>query len=126
MAKKYIRITLVIIVLFFSNTIYSQSNSNKMKQSETPKNENRVQVILTLDMENLPENFSEILKEEQEVVAKWKAEGILEHLYLRQQRNGAVLVLKNIDEAKARELIETLPFYKLKKSIEYHNLIKQY
>ena len=126
MAKKYIRITLVIIVLFFSNTIYSQSNSNKMEQSETPKNENRVQVILTLDMENLPENFSEILKEEQEVVAKWKAEGILEHLYLRQQRNGAVLVLKNIDEAKARELIETLPFYKLKKSIEYHNLIKQY
>jgi hypothetical protein len=97
-----------------------------MEQSETPKNENRVQVILTLDMENLPENFSEILKEEQEVVAKWKAEGILEHLYLRQQRNGAVLVLKNVDEAKARELMETLPFYKLKKSIEYYNLIKQY
>lgn len=126
MSKKYIRITFVIIVLFCSNRIYSQSNSNKMEQSETPKNENRVQVILTLDMENLPENFSEILKEEQEVVAKWKAEGILEHLYLRQQRNGAVLVLKNVDEAKARELMETLPFYKLKKSIEYYNLIKQY
>jgi muconolactone D-isomerase len=97
-----------------------------MEQSETPKNENRIQVILTLDMENLPDNFSEILKEEQEVVAKWKAEGILEHLYLRQQRNGAVLVLKNVDEAKARELMEKLPFFKLKKSIEYYNLIKQY
>lgn len=87
---------------------------------------NRIQVILTLDMENIPEDFSEILKEEQEVVAKWKAEGILEHLYLRQQRNGAVLVLKNVDEAKAIELMETLPFFKLKKSIEYYSLIKQY
>jgi muconolactone D-isomerase len=77
-------------------------------------------------MENIPEDFSEILKEEQEVVAKWKAEGILEHLYLRQQRNGAVLVLKNVDEAKAIELMETLPFFKLKKSIEYYSLIKQY
>ncbi len=86
----------------------------------------RIQVILTLDMENLPDNFPEILKEEQEVVSKWKAEGILEHLFLRQARNGAVLVFKNIDEVKARELMETLPFFKLKKSIEYFGLIKQF
>ncbi len=33
---------------------------------------NRVQVILTLDMENLPSNFPELLKQEQEVVAVWK------------------------------------------------------
>ena len=53
---------------------------------------NRVQAILTLDMENLPSNFSDILKEEQEVVAKWKEQGILEHLFLRQTKNGAVLI----------------------------------
>ena len=44
---------------------------------------NRVQAILTLDMENIPSNFQEILKHEQERVANWKAEGILEHLFLR-------------------------------------------
>jgi hypothetical protein len=53
---------------------------------------NRMQVILTLDMENLPSNFSEILKQEQEVVAGWKSQGFLEHLFLRQAKNGAVLV----------------------------------
>ena len=37
----------------------------------------RVQAILTLDMENIPENFLEIIKHEQEVVAKWKEEGLL-------------------------------------------------
>ena len=79
---------------------------------------NRVQVILTLDMENLPDNFQEILQQEQEMVARWKAEGILEHLFLRQARNGAVLIFKDIDEQKVKELMEQLPFFKIKKSIE--------
>lgn len=87
---------------------------------------NRIQTILTLDMENIPENFQEILKHEQEVISKWKEEGILEQLFLRQTKNGAVLIFKDIDEEKAKELMTTLPLYKLKKSIEYFSLIKQF
>jgi muconolactone D-isomerase len=86
----------------------------------------KIQVILTLDMDNLPENFQEILKHEQEVVARWKEEGILEHLFLRDARNGAVLIFKDVDEQKVKELMEILPFYKLKKSVEYFNLIQQF
>ena len=33
---------------------------------------NRVEVILTIDLENLPSNFQEILKEEQAIVAQWR------------------------------------------------------
>lgn len=87
---------------------------------------NRIQVILTIDLENLPGNFQEILKHEQEVVAKWKAEGILEHLFLRQSKNGAILIFKDLDELKVKELMETLPLYKLKKEIVYFNLLKQF
>jgi muconolactone D-isomerase len=87
---------------------------------------NRIQVILTLDMENLPDNFPEILKHEQQVIAQWKEEGFLDHLFLRQNKNGAVLIFKDVDEERAKELMETLPFFKLKKSIEYLNLIKQF
>ena len=47
---------------------------------------NRIQAILTINTENLPSNFQEILKHEQEVVAKWKAEGILENLFLRETK----------------------------------------
>ncbi|MCX6145633.1 MAG: hypothetical protein NTW25_00050, partial [Candidatus Kapabacteria bacterium] len=67
-----------------------------------------------------------ILKHEQEVVAKWKEEGILEHLFLRQTKNGAVLIFKDIDEEKARELMEKLPLYQLKESVEYFNLMQQF
>lgn len=87
---------------------------------------NRIQAILTIDTDNLPNNFQEIVKHEQEVIAKWKEEGILDHFFLRQTRNGAVLIFKDIDEEKAKELMATLPLYKLKKSVEYLNLIKQF
>jgi muconolactone D-isomerase len=87
---------------------------------------NRVQAILTLDMENIPANFPEIIKHEQEVVANWKEEGILESLYLRKEKNGAILIFKDLEEEKVKELMTTLPLYKLKKNIEYLNLIKQF
>jgi len=87
---------------------------------------NRIEVILTIDTDNLPGNFQEILKHEQEVVAKWKEEGILDHLFLRESKNGAVLIFKGIDEEKVKELMTTLPLYKLKKGIEYLKLIKQF
>jgi muconolactone D-isomerase len=87
---------------------------------------NRIEVILTLDMENLPANFPEILKQEQEIVAKWKENGFLEHLYLREARNGAVLIFKDLEEEKVKELMQELPFFKLSKQIEYLNLILQF
>lgn len=85
-----------------------------------------IQAILTIDVDNIPENFQEILKHEQEVVARWKEEGILEHLFLRQTRNGAVLIFREADEEKVKKLMESLPLFELKKSVEYLNLIKQF
>jgi hypothetical protein len=86
----------------------------------------RIQVILTLDMDNIPSNFQEILIEEKKVVEQWKTEGILEHLYLRDLKNGAILIFKNIDDVEAKSLMTKLPLYQLKKSIEYFNLIQQF
>ena len=84
----------------------------------------RILVILTIDTDHLPDNFQEILKHEREVVAQWKSEGFLDKLFLRQTKNGAVLIFKDIDEAKVNQLMPTLPLYQLKKSIEIFPLIK--
>ena len=85
---------------------------------------NRVLVILTIDTENLPSNFQEILQEERKVVSEWKNEGILDQLFLRPTRNGAVLIFKNLDEDQVNQRMTTLPFYPLRKSIEVLPLIK--
>lgn len=87
---------------------------------------NRIAVIFTINTDNVPENFQDILKHEREIVAQWKADGFLDHMFLRQTKNGAVLVFKDIDESKVNQLMETLPLYKFKKSIEVLPLIKQF
>ncbi len=87
---------------------------------------NRIAVIFTINTDNVPENFQDILKHEKEVVAQWKDEGYLDHMFLRQTKNGAVLVFKDMDEAKVNTLMETLPLYQYKKSIEVLSLIKQF
>ena len=53
-----------------------------------------------------------------------KEAGFLDQLFLRQTKNGAVLIFKDIDEAKVNELMLTLPLYQLKKSMEIFPLIK--
>ncbi len=83
-------------------------------------------VIFTINTDHLPEDFQEIIKHEQEVVAQWKDEGILEHLFLRPTRNGAVIVFKAIDEFKAQELMATLPLFPFMKSVEYLPLMKEF
>jgi hypothetical protein len=84
---------------------------------------NRLLFILTINTENLPSNFQEIIQHEREVVAKWREEGILEQLFLRPTRNGAVMILNGVDEATARELVKTLPLYAFMQSEEYLPLI---
>ena len=74
-------------------------------------------------MDNIPGNFQEIIQHEQEIIAQWQAEGFLEHFFLRHTKNGAVFIFKDIDEEKVKELMSTLPLYKLKKSVEYFSLI---
>ena len=87
---------------------------------------NRIAVIFTINTDNVPENFQDILKHEKEVVAQWKDAGYLDHMFLRQTKNGAVLVFKDMDEAKVNTLMETLPLYQYKKSIEVLPLIKKF
>jgi muconolactone D-isomerase len=85
---------------------------------------NRIQAILTIDTENLPANFQEIIQHEQAVVAQWKEEGILEHLFLRHERNGAVLIFKGLEEEAVKERMQSLPLYALQKSVEYYKLMQ--
>ena len=87
---------------------------------------NNILAIFTIATDNLPDNFQEIIKREQEVISVWKADGLIEHLFLRPTRNGAVIVFKDIDEARAKTLMESLPLYQFVLSVEYFPLMKQF
>lgn len=85
---------------------------------------NSVLVILTIDTENLPVDFPQILQHEREVVAQWKNEGFLEQLFLRPTKNGAVMIFRDKSEEEVHQLMTSLPFYPLRKSLEILPLIR--
>jgi muconolactone delta-isomerase len=85
---------------------------------------NSVLVILTIDTENLPADFPQILQHEREVVAQWKKEGFLEQLFLRPTKNGAVMIFRDKSEEEVHQLMTSLPFYPLRKSLEILPLIR--
>ena len=58
---------------FFPMPIFLDIGKKQKEDIKNQMEQNRIQAILTLDMDNIPANFQEILKHEQEVVAKWKA-----------------------------------------------------
>lgn len=68
----------------------------------------------------------ELPKKEMEFVNKWKDEGILENFFISVSKKEAVLIFKNIDEIKTKELIEILPYFPYMQKIEYHILHKQF
>ncbi|MFY7827912.1 MAG: hypothetical protein ACOVQ4_12345 [Flectobacillus sp.] len=68
----------------------------------------------------------ELPKKEMEFVNLWKAEGILESFYISVTKKEAVLIFKDIDEAKCKELIEILPYFPYMSKIEYLGVDKQF
>jgi hypothetical protein len=47
-------------------------------------------------------------------------------LFISVSKKDAVLIFKNIDESKTKELIEILPYFPYMQKIEYHILDKQF
>ena len=85
-------------------------------------------VLITLSdsgIETIKSN-PELPKKEMEFVNNWKGEGILESFFISVSKKDAVLIFRNIDESKTRELIEVLPYFPYMAEIEYHNLNKQF
>jgi len=63
---------------------------------------------------------------EMEFVNRWKEEGILESFFISTTKKNAVLIFKNVDEQKAKNLIEILPYFPFMHKIDYHILDKQF
>lgn len=85
---------------------------------------NKILVLITLSDSGIEtiKSTPELPKEENEFVNQWKEQEILESFFISVSKKSAVLIFKNIDESKAKELIETLPYFPYMATIDYHNL----
>ncbi|HMT35658.1 MAG: hypothetical protein IPL09_05385 [Bacteroidetes bacterium] len=89
---------------------------------------NRIMVLISLSdngISTIKSNPSLPVKE-MEYVNQWKQENILESFFISVTKKDAVLIFQNLDTIKAKELIESLPYFPFMEKIEYHNLDKQF
>ena len=89
---------------------------------------NKIFVLITLSdsgIETIKSN-PELPRREMEFVNLWKAENILESFFISVSKKDAVLIFKNTDERRIKELIEVLPYFPYMAKIEYHNLVQQF
>ena len=89
---------------------------------------NRILVVITLSDNGIDtiKSNPDLPKKEIEFVNQWKQENILESFFISITKKDAVLIFQNVDEAKTKELIETLPYFPYMSKIEYHHLNKQF
>lgn len=85
-------------------------------------------VLITLSDSGIEtiKSTPELPKKEMEYVNKWKEENILESFFISVSRKDAVLIFKDTDEARTKELIESLPYFPYMEKIDYHLLNKQF
>jgi muconolactone D-isomerase len=86
---------------------------------------NIIAAIITIKPEVKIEDIADIINHEREVLKEWTSLGYIHDLYLRQTRNGAVIMFKDMDEQKVREMVATLPLFPYLLSVEYLPLLKQ-
>lgn len=78
----------------------------------------RVIVNIINDLNKIS-NLEELLPKEFEVVGTLREQGVLESLYIKDDRTGAVLVMKDVDVAKAKELVSTFPLFQYFDEVVY-------
>lgn len=89
---------------------------------------NRILVLITLSDNGIEtiKSTPELPKSEMEYVHRWKEENILESFYISASKKDAILIFQNVDDNKAKELIESLPYFPYMERIDYHILVKQF
>lgn len=84
----------------------------------------RIAVLITMHFDNSQGNFEELRQKEMAHIMKWQAEGILESFYIKSEKNGAMLMFKDITMTQVVEKTQNLPFFPYMEKVEYLELDK--
>lgn len=79
---------------------------------------NAVFINITDEVDKIP-NIDELLPKEYQYANKLKSEGTLIHVFVKADKSGAFLVMKNVDIEKAKELLKGFPMYPHYQKVEY-------
>lgn len=85
---------------------------------------NIIAVLITIKDEVTVDDIPEVLQQERATIQEYTAKGYMYDLLLRPNKNGALLMFKDLEADKVQELINALPLFPYLKSIETWPFIK--
>jgi muconolactone delta-isomerase len=81
-------------------------------------------VLITIKDEVNVDDIPEVLQQERAIIQEYNAKGYMYDLLLRPNRNGALLLFKDLEAEKVQELISALPLFPYLKTVETWPFIK--
>jgi hypothetical protein len=84
----------------------------------------RIVVMINLQFDHTKGNFEELRKNESAHLQSWKEEGVLEHAFIKSEKDGAMLIFKDIGSIELKNRIEALPLFPHMQQVSYLNFEK--
>ena len=81
-------------------------------------------VLITIKDEVTIDDIPEVLQQERAIIQEYNTKGYMYDLLLRPNRNGALLLFKDLEAEKVQELISALPLFPYLKTVETWPFIK--
>lgn len=85
---------------------------------------NIISVLITIKDDVKIDEIPEVLQQERAIIQEYTAKGYMYDLLLRPNKNGALLMFKDLEAEKVTELIEALPLFPYLKAVETWHFIK--
>ena len=70
-------------------------------------------VLITIKDEVTIDDIPEVLQQERAIIQEYNTKGYMYDLLLRPNRNGALLLFKDLEAEKVQELINALPLFSI-------------
>lgn len=80
---------------------------------------NRIAVLITMHFDNSKGNFEELRQKEMAHVASWRENNLLDSFFIKTEKDGAMIIFKDIDMEEVVEKVEALPFFPYMQEVKY-------
>lgn len=85
---------------------------------------NRIAVLITMHFDNSKGNFEELRQKEMAHIMSWKETGLLDGFFIKSDKDGAMIVFKDIQMEEVVKKVEALPFFPFMQEVKYLNFGK--
>lgn len=85
---------------------------------------NGIAVLITMHFDHSKGNFEELRQKEMAHVMSWKENELLDSFFIKTEKDGALIIFKNLSMEDVVKEIESLPFFPFMEDVKYLNFDK--